>query len=304
MRHVSPRAILSGILAAAAPLLAGCEARIYRAETVLHADGTVTRAIYQPTADTAAEVREPGVWKGTTFAKRIPHEQWSASIAELPATASDDDHPYFAAWGTFDSPSRVPSAFLKDEPEGLPDGTLLIDYDRQDYVFVVDYYWNETLSDIVTLDDMHQARQELADMLVPLVGAILDEVLGEEYETAGLVDWLHATATPWAFEVTDVLFDLGARGQLAPEETTAALEPVCARYGLPLRDAAGRLADDERLRGSSGNTRTKSSANTCTGAMASPCPTRWSTRCSSGWASRTVPRGWKRRRDLRRRASV
>ncbi len=169
-------------------------------------------------------------------------------IDELSAARQDKDHPYFAAWGEFDEPGHMPQTFITPAPADLPAGVLAIDYQRNDYVLLVEHRSRETLTDVVTLDDMHVARRELADMLVPLVGKIVAEALGDEYDTSELVDWMHNTATPCLFEATDVLFDVSARGDASQlDKLMMALEPVFERHGLRLRDESGQLLTDNRL---------------------------------------------------------
>jgi hypothetical protein len=58
-------------LVAAALLLAGCEAKIYRAETTLKPDGSVSRAIYQPAAGTPAAAVDDARWSERTYAPRV-----------------------------------------------------------------------------------------------------------------------------------------------------------------------------------------------------------------------------------------
>lgn len=241
------RTITALAASAAALVMSGCEPKLFRAETVLNDDGSVRRAIYQPADATTAEAQKPGVWTGNTYAQRIEPDAWSGKIADFPAAAHDDKHPYFAGWGDFESPDRLPSAFVKQAPPGLPDGKLVVEYQRDDYVLVVQHRWKETLTDIVTIDDMHLARREMADLLIPLAQKILDKALGDEYDTTHLVDWLHQTARPWFFEITDIVVASGARRELLEDKLDLALAPVCARHGLVLTDASGKPLDDEKI---------------------------------------------------------
>ena len=238
-------------LCAGAALLitSGCGQKQYRAETKLAADGRVSRAIYQPADDVPLDARQPNAWTKTTYAAEIRPEDWSGSIRDLPDVPADKDHPYFAAWGEFESPKKLPTSYLKPAPPGLPDGKLVVDYEHNDYVFVVEYRWRETLTDIVTLDDMHRSRRQFLDVVIPLVRKCLETGLGPDYEVGGVVDWFDTTGTDWFMEVTDAFFEAGARDQLPPhEQWKETMADVCARYGLNLRDARGRLLDDDLAR--------------------------------------------------------
>ena len=241
------RVLTAPAMVIAALLTLGCEPNLYRAETELHADGSVHRAIYQPVEATPPDAQKAGVWKTSTYAKRIEHDKWTGGISDLPRADRDERHPYFAAWGRFESPDKLPQAYSKKAPRTLQDGKLDIEYQREDYVLVVEHRYRENLTDIVTLDDMHLARGELADLLVPLAQHILDEALGGEYDTTMLADWLNQTGAPWFFELTDVVFEAGARKALSEEKLAAAMAPICARRGLVLTDASGKLLDNEAI---------------------------------------------------------
>jgi hypothetical protein len=229
----------------------GCGQKLYRAETRLEADGRVSRAIYQPADDTPLDARAAEVWTKTTYAAEIRPENWSGSIRDLPAAAADKDHPYFAAWGEFKSPEKVPATYRKPAPPGLPDGKLALDYTRDDYVLVIAHRWSETLTDIVTLDDMHRSRRQFLEVVIPLVSKCLEKALGPDYETDALVAWLESTGRDWFVELTDAFFEAGARNQLPPnDEWKQTLADVCGRYGLKLRDEQGALLDEDRARAS------------------------------------------------------
>src|SRR5690606_20933870 len=115
----------------------------YRAETVVESDGRIRRAIYQPADETPAAAQE-AAWAESTFAPRVRHQEWDASIRSLPKAIQDKDRPYFAAWGEFATGAELPQTFHRTAPEGYPDGTLQLDYQREDLVLVVEHRWRET----------------------------------------------------------------------------------------------------------------------------------------------------------------
>ena len=236
-------------LAACALLASGCGQKLYRAETTLEADGRASRAIYQPADDTPAEARRADVWTQVTYAAEIRPNQWSGGIRELPVAAADKEHPYLAAWGEFATPAKLPQHYVKPAPRGLPDGKLAIDYRREDYVFVVEHRWKETLTDVVTLDGMHKGRQQFLELVIPLARKCLEAGLGPAYDVDGVSDWLRDTGSPWFIDASDVFFEAGVRGELSPNEKwKSSLADVCERYGLQLRDERGQLLDQDRAR--------------------------------------------------------
>ncbi len=246
-----PRLHRAWMLCALAAVLVGggCGQRSYRAETVLEADGRVSRAIYQPADDTPAEARNPRLWTAVTYAEEIQPDRWTGSIRDLPKAPMDKDHSYFAAWGQFASPKKLPPTYIKSAPRGLPDGKLVVDYRREDYGLVVGYRWKETLTDIVTLDDMHRGRRQFLDVVIPLVHKCLEVGLGPEYDVDRLTEWFNTTGSDLFVEITDAFFEAGTRGQLPPGDGwKQTMADVCARYGMNLRDGQGQLLDEDRAR--------------------------------------------------------
>ncbi|MEX2114546.1 MAG: hypothetical protein WD845_15230 [Pirellulales bacterium] len=240
------------MLCAVATLLlvvSGCGQQLYRAETKLFADGQVRRAIYQPIEDTPLEALAPAAWTGVTYAVEIAPDAWHGTIDQLPSAQRDKDTAYFAAWGQFASPAKLPSTYVKLAPRGLPNGKLVVDYRQTDHVFVTEYDWRETLTDIVTLDDMHRSRRQFLEVVIPVVRKCLETALGPEYDVENLVAWFDTTGSDWFVELTDAFFEAGTRDQLPPNrEWKATMADVCARYGLKLRDTSGRLLDDDQAR--------------------------------------------------------
>ncbi|REK17191.1 MAG: hypothetical protein DWQ37_06900 [Planctomycetota bacterium] len=242
----------AGLTVAATLFLSGCEARIFRAETVIHDDGSLERAVYQPADETPDDVQQADLWQQITYSERADHDKFTGPISELPYAAKDKDHPYFAAWGTFASAEKLPRTFVRKTPGKLPDAELRVDYEREDLVLVVEHRWQETLSDIVTLDDMRAAREQLAEVMIPLARKTFQDALGDEYDVTLLVQWIENTGKPWLFELSDVIFENAARHEMPNWDEnerfrTAVLE-VCARYGLELRDDSGQPLEDEALR--------------------------------------------------------
>lgn len=245
--RISLRTGVTCVCALAASTFFGCGEKFYRSETTLHADGSVDRAIYQERNETPEEVLRPELWTRTTHAALIEPGKWNGLISELPEHAADQKHPYFAAWGHFESPSKLPAHFLKKGIPGGPEGRLALDYSRVDFGFVIEHRWRETLTDVVTLDDMHQARASLVELMIGLGHATLDDVYGAEHDFTGLVKWFETEGTAWFNEATDLLYDLGARRELNQEPRyPLAFAKICQRHGLDLFDAEGDLIPSEQ----------------------------------------------------------
>jgi hypothetical protein len=251
MTHAT-RLILGGMLLLAGLGSAGC-ATVYRSETVLHDDGSVERAIYQPSNDTPAGAKVPALWKQVTYVPdpdNLEKQGMAGPITRLPVLAQSQDHPYFAAWGTFKTVRDMPEHVIIKPPDGtdLPDGKLVREATRKDYVFVVEHRWRETLTDVVTQDDMRKARVELADLLLGVAADTFDEVVGKDYDGTALFKLLGSVGRPGLADATDFAFLYCAthKGPAAQAGLADGLAEVCARHGLVLK-AQGRFLDDRAM---------------------------------------------------------
>jgi hypothetical protein len=233
-------------------LAAGCQTA-FRAETTLYPDGHLERAIYQRAADVPEVVKLPTLWKQTTFAPNpdtLERQGWSSTIDQLPIHPADKDYDYFAAWGSFTSARELPEHvfFVAPENSDLSPGRLVREHQRNDYVFAVEHRWRETLTDIVSEDDMRKARDELADFLIGVAANTFEEAVGPEYDAARLIRWLRTEGKPWWVELTDFAFLHCATHKGAAGAKGLALggAAICARHGLVLTEK-GAFPEDDRL---------------------------------------------------------
>jgi hypothetical protein len=230
------RIIIVAALLGTAP---GCE--LYRIDTVLHPDGSVTRAIYQPQSTVPAAARRPEAWQHITYAlepDRLEKQGWSGKITDLPIQASTQDRAYFAGWGTFPSVARLPDHFVHTVGEGKDawTGKLVRTYLRNDYAFVVEHIWTETLTDVVTLRDMDKARDELVELLLRVGEDVFGETLGKDYDATELFQWLRTEGKSWLAESLDFAFVHCARhkGPAARAALEKGLLDIAGRHGLRL----------------------------------------------------------------------
>lgn len=219
--------------------ISGCTPDFFRCETTLNSDGSLERAIYQDLSETPANAARVELWTKTTHAARLEDKDWSGPISALPIHAPDDGRPYFAAWGHFDDVSKVPRNFARSVSPQLPDSTLKLESERTDYGFVIEHHWRETLTDIVTLDDMRLARAELRNLGIQFARAVFDDLFGKRYDATELIHWLESEGTDWLNEMTDLVYDLGVRRQLEGDKATQSLAAICRRHGLVLQDERG-----------------------------------------------------------------
>lgn len=227
--------------------LGGCGTDYYRMETTLHSDGRVDRAVYQPREVTPTEAQRAELWETITYAPRMTPDEWPDSISELPQAPPADCRPYFAAWGTFDSAEAVPEHFVKPSPDKTKAAILQRNYSRTDYGLVVEYSWKETLTDIVTLDDVYRATDELADLGIDIARRALSEALGPDYEVSPVLDWMQSEGRRWLHELVGALLDICGRRRERSEPYGDVWEQfeirwveICARHGLKLTDEQGK----------------------------------------------------------------
>ena len=126
----------------------------------------------------------------------------------LPPHTQDNGHPYFAAWNHFASVKDLPEhvLFKASGGFGLPDGKLKHELTRTDLGLVEEFRWRETLTNCVTLADMHKARGELADGAIRFGTGSLRRGIGKDYNSSDLIEWLKKEGRPWFDEATDLFF--------------------------------------------------------------------------------------------------
>ena len=223
----------SGVSVVAALIfaLAGCTS-VYRATTVLHSDGSVERSILQPASALGADAAKAEAWTSLEVRAEQPP---GASRAEM----------YVTARGRFPSPEKIPDHVVvkleNGEAQGLPEARLARKYVRNDYVVVTEHVWRETLEDVVTLQGMRRARDELVELGADLTRDVLAETIGREYDAAPLVKWIRGEGKQWAADLSDYLFAAWqatpppANRQARDEHVTRimkGIEGVCLRHGM------------------------------------------------------------------------
>jgi hypothetical protein len=246
----------SAYFLAAATVLAtigGCQRVLYRAETILHEDGSVERAIYQPVDATPEAARDPTRWRRVTFAQSpdiLDKQGWPVSLRQFPDHQHNDGYDYFAAYQEFRSAGSIPNYWSFDEPHlAVPPARLVRDYRQADFVFVEEYRWSETLTDGLTPERMKKSRNELADLCIDVGRDVFNEALGRDYDASALEHWCRTEGKAWLAELTDSLFFHAAlhKGKRVFEEEAALdqMAAICARHGLHLKRDGKFLPEED-----------------------------------------------------------
>jgi hypothetical protein len=236
MRH-QPWPIAGVVLAAA--LQAACYETQY-ADTVVHSDGSVDRAIVQAIPLTPEAAQRPQAWTETRIVKAAPSAPWDGSIAGLVAAGKDDKaakgdkDPSFAARGHFASVEAIPDHYAEASKDGAATSRLVRTYTKRDLGFVTEHVWTETLTDIVGPTEMAKARDDLAQVNTKLLRAALDEGLGRDYEYENYVRWAAQVEKDFFEVVVEAYIEARAMGGVEDEEAGSKLGAAIAkRHGLP-----------------------------------------------------------------------
>jgi hypothetical protein len=222
-------------------LASGCTTEHFRAETVLLPDGSVDRVIWQ-----SLDKDQQRQWDEARDGiqdERLASELWE--LADNPRPKAIDGKPDnlknhgTTARGHFKSADRIPNHYRKEAPSGLPDAILKRKAERDDFVFVTEHRWEETLTDCVQLDDVPAARRAIVDLVVPMIVEPLRAELGADYDVSAVEPWLRDEAALWFDEATALWLELGATKSLdfvdnpaAKERAEKRLAAINQRHGL------------------------------------------------------------------------
>ena len=238
MKHHSWR--LAGLLVATA-IQAACYETQY-VDTVVHADGSVDRAIVQNVGLTPDTAQRPQIWRETRLVKAGPEDPWDGSIAALQAPAKKEDEKYFAARGHFASVDALPDHYAAVAKDGVATSRLMRTYTKHDLGLVTEHVWTETLNDIVGPGEMAKAREDLSKINVTLLRGALDDGLGRDYDYQDYVRWVGETEKSFFAMIVEAGLEARA-AQLktsSDEPSEERIREIAARHGLPsIGDRAG-----------------------------------------------------------------
>jgi hypothetical protein len=223
------------VVVASAGTLSACYETQY-ADTVVHPDGSVDRAIVQNVALTPEPARRADVWRESRVVKTGPQDPWDGTIGGLPAPAKKDEEAMFAARGHFRSVADVPDHYADMAKDAVEASRLRRTYTEQDLGLVTERVWTETLNDIVNPTQMATARDQLAQINVKLLKAGLDEALGRSYDYEEYVRWVGDIERTFFGMMVDQALEARAAGRrLSSSDTPPGANALIeARYGIPV----------------------------------------------------------------------
>lgn len=202
----------------------GCLTEYFRAETTLLPDGSVDRVIWQ-SLDKEQHQQWQEVRSGIQD-QRLESELWELAnntLKDKDGKPSNPKEQGTTARGHFASAEQIPEHYRKAAPAGLPASTLKRKSEQEDFVFVTEHRWEETLTDCVQLEDVPAARRELIDLVVPIIVETLSQELGSNYDVSEVERWLRDEGATWFDELTALFLDLAARNNW-PQNTDKSLK--------------------------------------------------------------------------------
>lgn len=233
------------VLGAVTLCFGGCSPPLlFQVETVVHSDGSCDRTIWQPEKEMLpAEALTPG-WKAKWKSiKPVPIPP--AFAREFQAS---DEQKYFTSQGSFRSPVEIPAHYhlVPAECPSVGASELLRSYCREDFGFVVEHRWRETLTNIVTPARFLKARDEFLDRAFPLFIQGIEQVYGSKFDVKGLTRYLQEEGRRFLEEASIVYYQVAALHKKEEEQALAFAE-LAKRYGLDLFDPAGKLVTGEQV---------------------------------------------------------
>jgi hypothetical protein len=223
--------------------IGGCGSPLlFQVETVIHPDGSCDRTIWQPEKEMLPPDALSPNWKAK-WKSVDPVPIPPAFAGEFQASNAQK---YFRARGSFPAPAAIPAHYRFAAPEvaGVGASELSRSYDREDFGFVVEHRWRETLTNIVTPVSFLKARDELLDRALPMLVQGIEQVYGGVFDVKGLTKYLREDGRRFLEEAAIVYYEVAALHQKEEKQALAFAELV-KRFGLDLFDSAGKLVEGD-----------------------------------------------------------
>jgi len=227
-------------------LVTGCP-QTFRADTILHSDGSIERAIIQPRSSTPQQAQSLDVWIG--YQPDSALDQWPKNVPGFPKKKDENT---IAIWGRFASVDQIPSYF-QSPTDRAQAATLQRSYTKTDLVFATQHRWKETLTDIVDLSDARVAAREAVHLWTEHGVEVFSERFGPDYDFSDILQWADTEGVTWFLEAYDALVQSSFQhGDERWPQFLPRLNKICESHGLKIRDASGRALGDERFSSNDG----------------------------------------------------
>lgn len=245
------------LLALLGLMSAGCDTDHFLAETRLQTDGSLERVVYLPLAQVPEAVQKSAVWQERRNLSRVTSvEQHQHPLSdlirrpELGSTLSKDKPLYWVASGKFPDVSAIPDYLSFEAPAEMPAGHLERRLQRRDAGLVIEWVWDETLTEIITLSDQRLARDSAAEIALGIHLPACAEAWGPEYDLQNFERWLRQDVVQCCQELCDLYLETRLnkhRRASDQEELYKQAAKILQRYGLNLFDAKLQLIKDNKV---------------------------------------------------------
>lgn len=217
--------------------VAGCKVGYFHAQTEILPDGSIDRAILQPSGLTPDEGKQADAWDQVTSAPEKSFEDLQGDIRDLPIQDDDEDG-YFAGWVKVGPGEQLPHHFEKTAADEKSTSRMKQKLVTRDMGIFTEFAWEETLTDVVTLKGFREARQEFVDVISDLADETFERSLGNEYDASNLVDWFRTDGFDLIEDVTDAAYEsaLAESRSLTSPDSEGRLKQkimqICEVHGL------------------------------------------------------------------------
>lgn len=207
--------------------LAGCKVGYFHTQSTWNDDGSVERAVLQPTPPPGGEeaLKE---WDKFFHVKERNFE-FRGDIRKLSPEIAGG---YFAATAKSDSWKEIPDHYRKEASNSDAKSTFARTATRADYGLFIEYSWQEVLTEVVTLGDARDAIVSATELGGNAAAGIVGEALGDDYDTSKLNTWVVTEGRDWLLELFDVVFELALEKDVRKEKVREAIARVCRKHGL------------------------------------------------------------------------
>jgi hypothetical protein len=224
-------------------LASGCgDPALIQVETVVRADGSCERLIWQPRGEMLPQDALSPAWNA----------RWKgvSDVLIPPAFSEGDRKPgnrsYFHAHGGFRSPADIPAHFLRRNAD-YPDvgaSELKRSYERKDLGLVVEHRWRETITNIVTMESFLKARGEFLDAAIPMLCEGIEKIYGDRCDVSRAIADVRTRGRRFLDDAALAYFKMLEQHE-SEHDAGVRFAGVFQRLGVDLFDEKGSVVSSE-----------------------------------------------------------
>ncbi|MDA0589160.1 MAG: hypothetical protein O2820_14710 [Planctomycetota bacterium] len=206
--------------------LAGCKVGYFHTQTTWNEDGSVERAILQPNAR-----QGEGAFKEWDMYFRVKERNFEFR-GDLRKLSPELNGEYFLAKSSSKSWKEIPDHYSKEASDSDATSTFARTATRTDYGLLIEYSWQEVLTEVVKLGDARAAIVVATEPGGNAAARIVGEALGDDYDTSKLETWVATEGREWLLELFDGVFELALEKDVSEEKVRESFARICRKHGL------------------------------------------------------------------------